>query len=35
MLRDSIQMFMDVFIIRWNALRGHYRQAGAKDIPHS
>src|SRR5262249_35571429 len=24
MLRDSIQMFLDVFIIRWNALRGRY-----------
>jgi glycosyltransferase involved in cell wall biosynthesis len=27
MLRDSVQMFMDVFIIRWNALRGRYRKA--------
>jgi glycosyltransferase involved in cell wall biosynthesis len=24
MLRDSIQMFIDVFTIRWNALRGRY-----------
>ena len=24
MLRDSLQMFMDVFIIRWNALLGRY-----------
>ena len=24
MLRDSIQMFMDVFAIRWNSLRGRY-----------
>jgi dolichyl-phosphate beta-glucosyltransferase len=24
MLRDSIQMFIDVFIIRWNALAGRY-----------
>ncbi|HXY23977.1 MAG TPA: dolichyl-phosphate beta-glucosyltransferase [Candidatus Acidoferrum sp.] len=24
MLRDSIQMFLDVFIIRWNALLGRY-----------
>lgn len=24
MFRDSIQMFLDVFIIRWNALRGRY-----------
>jgi glycosyltransferase involved in cell wall biosynthesis len=26
MLRDSVQMFLDVFIIRWNALRGCYRR---------
>ena len=25
MLRDSVQMFLDVLIIRWNALRGRYR----------
>jgi dolichyl-phosphate beta-glucosyltransferase len=24
MLRDSLQMFLDVFIIRWNALSGRY-----------
>ena len=24
MMRDSIQMFIDVFIIRWNALTGKY-----------
>ena len=24
MLRDSVQMFLDVFTIRWNALRGRY-----------
>jgi hypothetical protein len=24
MWRDSIQMFLDVFIIRWNALNGRY-----------
>jgi hypothetical protein len=24
MLRDSVQMFIDVFIIRWNALTGRY-----------
>jgi glycosyltransferase involved in cell wall biosynthesis len=24
MMRDSIQMFLDVFTIRWNALRGRY-----------
>jgi glycosyltransferase involved in cell wall biosynthesis len=27
MLKDSLQMFLDVFVIRWNALRGRYRQA--------
>ena len=26
MLRDSIQMFIDVFTIRWNSLRGRYPQ---------
>lgn len=26
MLRDSVQMFVDVFIIRWNSLRGRYRK---------
>ena len=26
MLRDSVQMFLDIFIIRWNALRGRYRR---------
>jgi hypothetical protein len=25
MWRDSVQMFLDVVIIRWNALRGRYR----------
>jgi len=25
MMRDSVQMFLDVFIIRWNALKGRYR----------
>jgi len=24
MLRDSLQMFADIFIIRWNALSGRY-----------
>jgi dolichyl-phosphate beta-glucosyltransferase len=24
MMRDSLQMFMDIFVIRWNALRGKY-----------
>jgi len=27
MLRDSVQMFVDVFTIRWNALLGRYRRA--------
>jgi dolichyl-phosphate beta-glucosyltransferase len=26
MMRDSIQMFLDIFIIRWNAIRGRYRK---------
>jgi glycosyltransferase involved in cell wall biosynthesis len=26
MMRDSVQMFLDVFVIRWNALRGLYRK---------
>jgi glycosyltransferase involved in cell wall biosynthesis len=26
MMRDSVQMFLDVFIIRWNALRGSYHK---------
>jgi hypothetical protein len=26
MMRDSIQMFVDVFTIRWNALLGRYRK---------
>jgi len=31
MLRDSLQMFLDVFVIRWNSLRGRYpRQAQPK-----
>jgi glycosyltransferase involved in cell wall biosynthesis len=31
MLRDSLQMFLDVFVIRWNSLRGRYpRQPQAK-----
>lgn len=29
MLRDSVQMFLDVFIIRWNAVRGKYPKVGA------
>jgi len=27
MMRDSVQMLIDVFVIRWNALRGRYRKA--------
>jgi dolichyl-phosphate beta-glucosyltransferase len=27
MFRDSLQMFLDIFIIRWNALTGRYRRA--------
>ncbi|MGB7281548.1 MAG: dolichyl-phosphate beta-glucosyltransferase [Candidatus Acidiferrum sp.] len=27
MLRDSIQMFLDIFTIRWNAIRGRYPRA--------
>lgn len=27
MLRDSVQMFLDVFTIRWNSLRGRYPRA--------
>jgi len=26
MLRDSVQMFLDVFVIRWNAVQGRYRR---------
>ena len=27
LLKDSVQMFLDVFVIRWNALEGRYRKA--------
>ena len=27
MMRDSVQMFLDVFIIRWNGIMGKYRKA--------
>jgi dolichyl-phosphate beta-glucosyltransferase len=27
MLRDSLQMFLDILFIRWNALKGRYRKA--------
>lgn len=30
MLRDSLQMFLDIFVIRWNALLGRYPQAKGK-----
>jgi glycosyltransferase involved in cell wall biosynthesis len=30
MLRDSVQMFLDVFVIRWNAVRGRYRKGRGK-----
>jgi len=29
MLRDSLQMFLDVFRIRWNSVSGRYRRKGA------
>jgi dolichyl-phosphate beta-glucosyltransferase len=29
MLRDSVQMFLDVFIIRWNALSGRYPRSAS------
>ncbi len=29
MLRDSLQMFLDVFVIRWNAIRGRYRKSSS------
>ncbi len=29
MMRDSVQMFLDVFVIRWNRLMGRYRKGGA------
>jgi len=28
MMRDSVQMFLDVFVIRWNGLLGRYRKDG-------
>ncbi|HVM74360.1 MAG TPA: dolichyl-phosphate beta-glucosyltransferase [Candidatus Saccharimonadales bacterium] len=30
MLRDSAQMFLDVLVIRWNAVRGRYRRGREK-----
>jgi len=27
LLRDSVQMFLDIFVIRWNSLRGRYPRA--------
>ena len=35
MLRDSVQMFLDVFIIRWNALRGRYRKGEVNRDAHT
>ena len=32
MMRDSIQMFLDVFVIRWNALRGRYPRKGQEKV---
>jgi hypothetical protein len=30
MLRDSLKMFVDIFAIRWNAIKGRYpRQTGS------
>jgi glycosyltransferase involved in cell wall biosynthesis len=29
MMRDSVQMFLDVFVIRWNGLMGRYRKGRA------
>ena len=34
MLRDSIQMFLDVFVIYWNALLGRYVRA-KQDVPNT
>jgi hypothetical protein len=31
MLRDSIQMFLDVFMIRWNSLTGRYPHKQRQD----
>lgn len=33
MLRDSLRMFADVIVIRWNACRGHYRSANPATVP--
>jgi dolichyl-phosphate beta-glucosyltransferase len=32
MLRDSVQMFLDVFIIRWNALAGRYPRSSSSVV---
>jgi hypothetical protein len=29
MMRDSLQMFLDVFIIRWNSVLGRYPRSQA------
>src|SRR5262249_3170447 len=37
LVRDSVQMFLDVFVIRWNALCGRYRRVSepmaAQELP--
>ena len=32
MMRDSLQMFLDIFIIRWNGLRGRYHKVARSDF---
>jgi glycosyltransferase involved in cell wall biosynthesis len=32
MLRDSVQMFLDVFLIRWNSLQGRYRRTKQRPV---
>jgi glycosyltransferase involved in cell wall biosynthesis len=35
MMRDSVQMFLDIFIIRWNGLRGRYHKTRSNFISQS
>ena len=35
MMRDSVQMFLDIFIIRWNGLRGRYHKGRKDFVPQS
>ncbi|MGB7438236.1 MAG: dolichyl-phosphate beta-glucosyltransferase [Candidatus Acidiferrum sp.] len=35
MLRDSLLMFVDVFVIRWNGLNGRYRRRGEAFVSQS